>query len=910
MAIRPSARNVSTYCYQCVAGPDLLSVRVEDGVATEIGPNFAAAAVHPAGGKVCVKAFGLVQKAYNPHRVLYPMRRTNPNKGRGHDPGFVRISWEEALALVAAKLNAVRAKGLLDAEGFPRVAASFGGGGTPTAYMGTLPAFLAAWGPVDMSFGSGQGVKCYHSEHLYGELWHRGFTVSPDTPLCEYLISFGANVEASGGVCGVKRHADARKRGMKRVQIEPHLSVTGACSAEWIPIKPKTDSAFLYAMIHVLLHEKPRERLDLPFLKHHTSSAYLVGPNRFFLRDPLSHKPLVIDAATQRAVPFDTPGIDPALEGTYAVDGVEVGPDAEMTIHRNAAVRPAFAHLADHAMAYSPEWASPICDVPPPTIRRVADEFLDHARVGAVIEIEGKPLPLRPVSISLGKTVNNGWGGYECCWARTLLACLVGALDVPGGTLGTTVRINRPADDRWSSVKPGPDGFMEYPMNPTGRNEWMARPQVRSAHRTLVPLVSNSPWSQALGPTHLAWMMQSETFAGLPTASPPDVWFVYRTNPAISFWDTKSVGKAMARFPVVVCFAYTRDETNQVADVLLPDCTDLEGLQLLRIGGTKYVEQFWDHQGFALRDAVVPAQGEAKDFTWIATELARLTGLLEDYNKAINRGAAGVKLSGANYDFSLDPRKVHDVETMWDAICRAASAELTDGTTSEGLAYYREHGFRVKSFPRLHWYLYPALVASGLRFEQPYQERLLRIGQELGRRLHEQGIIWWDRQLEEYEPLPHWRDIAGLWEGALTRHFAVRIADYPFWLITARSMQYSWGGNVGIQLIKEVAENVAGHGSVVMNRCAATRLGIADGDRVEVCSPLDRTEGRVLLCEGIRPDTLLIIGQFDHWATPYAKDFGAPSMNALMPMLLDLTDATGSSADLVKVRVTRLEGAR
>ena len=31
-------------------------------------------------------------------------------------------------------------------------------------------------------------------------------------------------------------------------------------------------------------------------------------------------------------------------------------------------------------------------------------------------------------------------------------------------------------------------------------------------------------------------------------------------------------------------------------------------------------------------------------------------------------------------------------------------------------------------------------------------------------------------------------------------------------------------------------------------------------------------------------------------------------MNALVPMLLDLTDATGSSADLVKVKITRLEG--
>ena len=85
---------------------------------------------------------------------------------------------------------------------------------------------------------------------------------SPDTPLCDYLISCGANVEASGGVVGVWRHAEARMRGMKRVQVEPHLSVTGACSAEWVPIKPKTDAAFLYALIHVLLHEIARERLD------------------------------------------------------------------------------------------------------------------------------------------------------------------------------------------------------------------------------------------------------------------------------------------------------------------------------------------------------------------------------------------------------------------------------------------------------------------------------------------------------------------------------------------------------------------------------------------------------------------------------------------------------------------------
>ena len=903
-------QSVSSYCYQCVAGPDLLQVRLRDGVATEIAPNHGAAEIHPAGGRVCVKAFGLIQKTYNPNRLLTPMRRTNPRKGRGEDPGFKPVSWDEALDEIAGRMRAIRAEGLQDASGFPRVAASFGGGGTPTAYMGTFPALLGAWGPVDMSFGSGQGVKCYHSEHLYGELWHRAFIVCPDTPLTDYIVSFGSNIEASGGVCGVKRHADARARGVHRVQVEPHLSVTGGCSAEWVPIRPKTDSAFLYAMLHVLLHDAPRERLDLPFLTQRTSAPYLVGPGGWFLRDPETGKPLIWDSVSDSARPFDAPAADPALDGRFTAAGVEWGPDGETYSHEAAACRPAFALMADHVRDCTPEWAAGICDVPAETVRRVATGYLDHARVGETIEIDGHTLPYRPVAISLGKTVNNGWGGYECCWARTLLACLVGALEVPGGTIGTAVRLNRPADDRNRSVKGTPDGFLDYPMNPTAKGEWIDRPTSRHAHRMLVPLAANSPWSQALGPTQLAWMTQDKALPHLPAPTLPDLWFVYRTNPVISFWDTEAVGRTVARFPFTVCFAYTHDETNHEADILLPESTDLEGLQLIRIGGTKYVEQFWEHQGFALRDPAVPTRGEARDFTWIATELARRSGLLEPYNAAINRGAAGVRLFGEGYDFSLAPEEPHDVETIWNAHCRAASAELTGGADTGGLDAFRAAGgYRTKPYPRLHWYLYPEMVAQGLRFELPYQERLKRIGAELANRLHETGIDWWERQLHEYQALPEWQDLPGLWADALARAFEVNIGDYPFWLITARSMQYAWGNNAGVQMIDEVARNIAGHAGVVMNPQAAERLGLTDGALAEIASPLGATTGHVVLRRGIRPDTLLMIGQFDHWATPFAKDRKVPSMNKLVPMLMDLTDATGSGADLVRVKITPQRGA-
>jgi phenylacetyl-CoA:acceptor oxidoreductase len=490
------------------------------------------------------------------------------------------------------------------------------------------------------------------------------------------------------------------------------------------------------------------------------------------------------------------------------------------------------------------------------------------------------------------------------------MAVLVGALEVPGGTLGTTIRINRPHDDRHRSVRPGDDGFMVHTLNPTDPERWIRKPGGRNAHRTLVPLVGNGPWAQALGPTHLAWMWQKEAPEKLMNPAFPELWITFRTNPAISFWDTRGLSETMARFPMMVSFAYTIDETNWMADILLPEATDLESLQLIRLGRTKFVEQYWNHEGFLLRQPVVAPRGDTRDFTWISTEIARRTGLLEAYNTAINRGVAGMPLKGEGFDFSLDASQAHSVDEIWDAICRAATTEVSRGAEVHDLAWFKEHGFYSQRYPQRRWYLYPTLVEQGLRFELPYQERLTRSGRELERRLHEQGIHWWDDQLTEYQFLPAWHDLPGRWERALVNQGA-RPEDYPFWLVTTKSMQFHASGNASIQLMDEVSRNVRGHGGVVMNAATAARLGIEDGDLVEVASPVRTTRGPAIVNQGIRPDTLLIVGQFDHWATPYAKGIKAPSLNTVAPMSLELTDATGSGSDLVRVSLRRIDaGAR
>jgi phenylacetyl-CoA:acceptor oxidoreductase len=120
-------------------------------------------------------------------------------------------------------------------------------------------------------------------------------------------------------------------------------------------------------------------------------------------------------------------------------------------------------------------------------------------------------------------------------------------------------------------------------------------------------------------------------------------------------------------------------------------------------------------------------------------------------------------------------------------------------------------------------------------------------------------------------------------------------------------MQYYAGGNAAIPMMHEIAQSVRGHTGVIMHADTAARLGIAEGDRVEVRSHIGATFGKAALVQGVRPDTLVITGQFDHWATPFAKDLGLPSLNTIAPMSLELTDATGSGSDIVRVALRRVE---
>ncbi|MDG6928209.1 MAG: molybdopterin-dependent oxidoreductase [Nitrososphaerota archaeon] len=97
------AQSGYTFCDACTTPFCGIKASVKDGKIARIEswenyPN----------GPLCAKGYLTLQTQYSPLRLGYPVIRTNP-KG-SPDPGWKRISWEEAYDTIASRLNEVKMK--------------------------------------------------------------------------------------------------------------------------------------------------------------------------------------------------------------------------------------------------------------------------------------------------------------------------------------------------------------------------------------------------------------------------------------------------------------------------------------------------------------------------------------------------------------------------------------------------------------------------------------------------------------------------------------------------------------------------------------------------------------------------------------------------------------------------------
>jgi anaerobic selenocysteine-containing dehydrogenase len=238
---------IATSCINCPARCAIL-VRGINGKAVKITGNELSLVSE---GKICPRAHVGLQVLYDKGRVLFPLKRTNPEKGRGTDPKWVPVSWEEALSEVAKRLKTIREKDQ------PHKLLLFGGLNTKSS-EDLIARFAEAYGTPNLISQEGLEAETEKAGQWMAD-GHDG-DVAYDLDSTNYIVAFGADIlESCRPLSRLLRKWGKMRREKpnrtKVVVINPRYSLTAAKSDWWVPINPGTDAALAMAMAHVIIAE-------------------------------------------------------------------------------------------------------------------------------------------------------------------------------------------------------------------------------------------------------------------------------------------------------------------------------------------------------------------------------------------------------------------------------------------------------------------------------------------------------------------------------------------------------------------------------------------------------------------------------------------------------------------------------
>jgi anaerobic selenocysteine-containing dehydrogenase len=198
-------------------------------------------------GGICPKGITGLQGLYDPDRIKGPMKQVG---GRGSGR-WQRLSWEDAIGEVAAKLRALRERG--DAH----TVAILGG-----QYRGLMHQLLARFAQAYGTPNYLRNTACEEGSAIPNELTqgiHDLFGY--DLERTRYVLSFGTSLLEAwwSPVRTALAYAQLRQGGggarAKIIQVDPRFSMTAAKADEWVPINPGTDAALALGMAQVMLKE-------------------------------------------------------------------------------------------------------------------------------------------------------------------------------------------------------------------------------------------------------------------------------------------------------------------------------------------------------------------------------------------------------------------------------------------------------------------------------------------------------------------------------------------------------------------------------------------------------------------------------------------------------------------------------
>ena len=251
---------VPTSCLNCPSRCATL-VRVVDGRAVKITGNTLSKVSE---GETCPRAHVGLQVLYDPERITTPLRRTNPARGKGIDPGWEAISWGEALDEVAGRLKSLRDGGephrLLILNGL-----------NPTSDEDITRYFARSYGTpnffaADVPDGEADRAGGWLADGHYARSAY-------DLENTNYILAFGASIlESEKPVArNLRMWGKIRRERPNRakiVVIDPRYSVTAAKSDRWVPVNPGTDGALAMAIANVIISEN---LYDAEFVSNFTS---------------------------------------------------------------------------------------------------------------------------------------------------------------------------------------------------------------------------------------------------------------------------------------------------------------------------------------------------------------------------------------------------------------------------------------------------------------------------------------------------------------------------------------------------------------------------------------------------------------------------------------------------------------
>jgi anaerobic selenocysteine-containing dehydrogenase len=200
---------------------------------------------HPVNrGIICPKGAAAAQVIHSPDRLKYPMKKTVH--------GFIRISWDEALDLIAQKFADIRTK-----YG-PQTLVGCKGAPVTQAALDSLTQLIMACGSKNLV---GAGHLCHLPRDIAFEATY-GAMALPDYENTRCMIIWGANPTDSRqygyGVAYGKFNRvipEAKHRGARLIVIDPRHTDLVDSADMWLAIEPGRDDALALAMINVIIEE-------------------------------------------------------------------------------------------------------------------------------------------------------------------------------------------------------------------------------------------------------------------------------------------------------------------------------------------------------------------------------------------------------------------------------------------------------------------------------------------------------------------------------------------------------------------------------------------------------------------------------------------------------------------------------